>query len=261
MIELVKVSEKDNLPIFWTEDRFNIVKESYPNARITYSKTIMINEGKNKVKWLDPFLVDEIKFIPFQGFCKYLKWKYDYDKQELVSQLVYGDRNLRPYDADTGDPCGFMNLNCGYFNHSSIASHNRDTQRSRSKDPIERAKMRINFAYNRVIKIANYNENMYFYLAKLNNSDDIKFGVTSYKDLSRRKNFGYGIHDGSNYSEAIILAEGNSELICRLERDYKLLNLNTTERITKSELNNLLNFVTNYDKSLTIFNIEEFICR
>lgn len=260
MIKLVKISNKDNLKIYWTKDRFEELLASFGDVQIMKTGAIMINKGKNKVYWLDPFN-PMVLFIPFQSFGKHLKKAYHYTAPELVSQLMYGDRNLAPYDADTNEPCSYHNLSDGYRAHSSWSSHNKEVQRMRTKDPIEHAKMRINGAYNYALSIAKTVSTMYFYIATLKDSLDIKFGITKYSDLDKRRNFGHDEFDGTNYDKAVILASGNSFDICRMERDYKMLHLNATERINVSQCPELIEFIANYSQNITIYNVDDFICR
>lgn len=260
MIEERKIYNEINRPIYWTVDKLHIIQQVYPKAKTTKTGMIMTNYGKNQVSWLDLFS-QEIKFLPFQSFCRYINRLYGYSAEDLASQLIFGDRNVRPFDASTKEPCKFHNLTDGYRKHSSWASHTKESQGNRAKDPIERAKMRICGSYNYTLSIAKTVPEMYFYLSTMSDSMDIKFGVTKYSDLDKRRNFGHDDFDGTNYERMALLASGNSFDICRMERDYKMKYLNTEERIKPDQVEDLIQFVSTYSDNINVFDVSGFICR
>lgn len=259
-MKLQQISANPNLPIYWDSNRLSEIHKKYPLAKCMPSGLIMISTGKNYVSWLDPFAPD-MMFHPFQSFSKFIYNQYGYSPEEIVSQLSYGDRNVRPMDEYTHSMCKYNNLSRGFNKHSSWQSHIKDTQTKRGQNKIEHKKMRICFAYNRALAIAKEHSVMYFYIAKLKSSSDIKFGITQYQNLSIRKLGGYGEFDGTDYDKMVLLAYGDAKTICALERDYKLLSLNVNERIAKSELSNLEQFAMQYSPNITICDISGFICR
>ena len=259
-MKLKLISNNPNIPIHWNSDRLSEIQKKYPLAKCMPSGLIMISTGKNYVSWLDPFALD-ITFHPFQSFSKFIRKQYDYSPEDVVSQLSYGDRNVRPFDEYTHTMCKYNNLSRGFNKHSSWQSHIKDTQTKRGQDKIEHNKMRICFAYNRALAIAKKHSIMYLYVAKLKSASDIKFGITQYQDLNIRKLCGHGEFDGTDYDKMALLAYGDAKTICQLERDYKLLSLNVNERISKNELLNLKEFALQYSPNITICDISGFICR
>ena len=266
--KLIKVSDDPNLKMIWTFDMFDEIKKIVPEAYIIKHKNgagwdleddlpiPVIGSGRG-LRFLVPFF-ERPTFVRSGSGCmrSCLKAHFNYSLEDYYCHMVFGDRNLRPIDPDTGEMPRFAGLIKGFFESSSKSSQT----------------FKVNYRYiwndenrnkNHIISAANMKLGKYktcsFYFAKLKSTDGIKLGFTSHDNVSLRLRE----HRADDYRDIIKVADGPGDDIIILERDTKLKFMLVDETFDISQLSEVLDYI--YSKSGINYNdrklIEEFICR
>lgn len=269
MENLIKISNNENKPIIWTNDKIDIVRNEFPDVYIPkykYSNGVDTDQDcnfmavgfGNAIRFNIVFL-DKILFIRCGSGClsRYLNYYHQYTLEDYYCQLRFGDRNLRPIDPDTSSTPKFQGMLKGYHTSSDRSSASKKVNRNFIWTP-------ETWDRNKIISAANMKLGKYavckLYFAYLNDTNLVKLGFTSLSNVHDRMHQ----HRAENYVDIIEIAEGNGDKIIKLERDIKLKFNLCNELFDKSIYNEILDFAYNYDKSFKFNlreNIDRFICK
>jgi hypothetical protein len=216
----------------------------------------VIGSGRG-MKFLIPFF-DEPRFARTASGCmrRCLAYYFNYTLEDWYCQMVYGDRNLRPLDEDTGTIPKFAGILKGFFESDGHSSQTKKVNRRHIWN-------KENYDTNRIKSAANMKLGKYtygsLYFAKVKDSDKLKIGFTQYDDVTKR----LLEHDNLTYEDIVKVTSGNGNDIILLERDIKLKFNLPDELFSRSIITDILEFIYNYPILFKINkeDITNFICR
>lgn len=141
-MNLIKISDKENRKIYWTKDDLDKLKLDYPDITLRARRNSngidtdellpFITRGDGHGLQVLDNLSPDIKFYksPSGVLDRYLNWYYEYTLEDFWCHLVFGDRNLRPIDPDTGNIPKFQGILKGYHTSSDRSSANKKVNRN-----------------------------------------------------------------------------------------------------------------------------------